>query len=76
MARAVSRETLLNNERDPRVEDRLVFNLTYHSLLIDFQKDLNETQVLLRHNEEHKTTFRKKPPMIGWRKARILRIIW
>ena len=76
MARAVSRETLLNNERDPRVEDRLVFNLTYHSLLIDFQKDLNETQVLRTHNEEHRTTFRKKPPMIGWRKARILRIIW
>ena len=71
MARAVSRETLLNNERDPRVEDRLVFNLTYHSLLIDFQKDLNETQILLTQN-----AFWKKLPMIGWRKALILRIIW
>ena len=29
-ARAISRKTLLNNERNPQVEDQLVHNLTYH----------------------------------------------
>ena len=35
-ARALSRETLLNNERDSQVEDWLVLNLTDHLLLKDF----------------------------------------
>ena len=64
---------MLNNERSPQVEDRLVLNLTYHPLLKDFQKVLNEAQILLTPNEEHKTVFGEKPPMIGWRKARTLK---
>ena len=72
-ARAVSRETLLNNERNPWVEDRLVLNLTYHPLLRDFQKALNEAQIPLTPNEEHKTVFEEKSPMIGWCNARILK---
>ena len=64
-ARARFRETLLNNERDSQVEDRLVLNLTYHLLVIDFQKALNKAQILLTPNE--------KPPMIGWRKAHALK---
>ena len=59
-ARAIYRETLLNNERDSQVEDRLVLNLTYHPLLRDFQKVLNEAQILLTPNEEHKTVFGEK----------------
>ena len=39
------------NERNSPVEDRLVLNLTYHSLLRDFQKVLNEAQILLTPNE-------------------------
>ena len=35
-ARVISRETLLNNERNPQVEDWLVLNLMYHPLLRDF----------------------------------------
>ena len=65
----MSRETLLSNERNPEVEDRLVLTLTYHPLLRDFQKVLNEVQILLTSNKEHKTVFGEKPPMIGWRKA-------
>ena len=65
---------MLNNERNPQVEDRLVLNLTYHPLLKDFQKVLNEAQILLTPNEEHKTVFGEKPPMIGWRKARTLKV--
>ena len=62
-ARALSRKTLLNNERNPQVEDQLVHNLTYH------QKVLNEAQILFKPNEEHKTVLGEKPPMIGCRKA-------
>ena len=69
----MSRETLLSNERNPEVEDRLVLTLTYHPLLRDFQKVLNEVQILLTSNKEHKTVFGEKPPMIGWRKARTLK---
>ena len=43
-ARAVSRKTLPNNESNTSIEDRLVLNLTYHPLLRDFQKILNEAQ--------------------------------
>ena len=71
-ARAISREELLN-ERNPQVEGWLVLNLTYHPLLRDFQKVLNEAQIPLTPNEEHKTIFGEKSPMIGWRKARILK---
>ena len=78
-ARAVAREareTLLNNdrnERNHRVEDRLVLNLTYHPLLRYFQKVLNEAQILLTPNEEHKTVLGEKSPMKAWRKARNLK---
>ena len=68
-ARAISREKLLNNERNPQIEDRLVLNLTYHPLLRDFQKVLNVAQILLKPNEEHETVLGEKPPMIGWCKA-------
>ena len=61
--RAVSRGTLLNNERNPWVEDRLLLNLTHHPLLRDFQNVLNEAQILLMSNEECKTVFGGKPPM-------------
>ena len=65
-ARATSREKLLTDDRNPQVEDRLVLNLMYHPLLRDFQKFLNEAQILLTPNEEHKAVFGEKPPMIGW----------
>ena len=71
-ARAISSEALLNNERNPQVEDRLVLTLTYHPLLRDFQKVLNDVQILLTPNKEHKTVSSEKSPMIGWRKARTL----
>ena len=71
-ASAVSREILLNKERNPQVEDRLVLNLTYHPLLRDFRKVLNGTQILFTPNGEHKTVFGEKPPMTGWRKVRTL----
>ena len=48
---------MLNNERNPQVEDWLVLNLTYHTLLRDFQKVLNEAQILLMPSEERKTVF-------------------
>ena len=62
-------EKLLNNERNPQIEGRLVLTVTYHLLLRDFQKVLSEAQVLLTPNEEHKTVSGEKPPMIDWRKA-------
>ena len=58
---------MLNNERNSRVEDRLGLNLTCHPLLRDFQKVLNEAQILLTPNEEHKTAFGEKPTITGWR---------
>ena len=45
----------------------------YHPLVRDFQKVLNEEQILLTPNEERKTVFVEKSPMIGWRKARNLK---
>ena len=63
---------MLNNERNPQAEDRLVIDLMYYLLLKDFQKVLNEVQILTP-NEEHKTVFGEKPPITGWRKARTLK---
>ena len=60
-ARAVSRKTLLKNERNSRVENQ--------PLLRDIQKVLNEAQIFITPNEEHKTVFGEKPPTTGWRKA-------
>ena len=68
-ARAVSRETLLNHESNPRVEDRLVLNPSYHPLLRDFQKVLNQAQILLTYNKKHRTVFGEKLPITGWRKT-------
>ena len=42
-------------------------------MLRDFQKVLNETQILITPNEEHKTVFGEKSPTTGWRKARTLK---
>ena len=42
-------------------------------MLKDFQKVLNEAQILLTPNEEHKNVFGEKRPMIGWRKPRTLK---
>ena len=64
---------MLNNERSPQVEDRLVLNLTHHPLLKDFQEVLNVAQILLTPNEEHKFFWGEKPPMTGWRIARTLK---
>ena len=64
---------MLNNERDSQAEDRLVPNLTYHPLLTDFEKVLNQAQILLTPSEEHKTVFGENSPMIGWRKAPTLK---
>ena len=49
--------------------------LTYYPLLTDFQKALNKAKIFLTPNEEHKTVFREKLLMIGWRKVTPLRII-
>ena len=68
-AKAAFREIFFDNESNARVEDRLVLNLTYHPLLRDFQKVLNDAQILLTPKEEHTTVLGEKPPMIGWRKA-------
>ena len=64
---------MLDNERNPQAEAGLVLNLTYNPLLRDFQKVLNEEKILLTPNEEHKTVFGEKYPMIGWRKDRTLK---
>ena len=49
--RAFSREIFLNNEINPPVKNRLALNLT---LLRDFQIVLNEVEILLTPNKEHK----------------------
>ena len=48
----------------------MVPSLTNHPLLRDFQRVLNEAHIFLMLNEEHKTVFREKPPIIGWHEAR------
>ena len=58
-----------NNESNTSIEDRLVLNLTYHSLLRDFQKVLNKAQ----RRPTNKTIFGEKPPLICWCKARTLK---
>ena len=39
-------------------------------MLRDIQKVLNEAEIFITPNEEHKTVFGEKPPTTGWRKAR------
>ena len=43
-------------------------------MLKDFQKVLNEGQILPTPNEKHKTVFGEKPPMMDWRNARTLKV--
>ena len=48
-----------------RIGWRLILNLTYRPLLKDFQKVLNEVQILPLPNVEHKIVFGEKPPKTG-----------
>ena len=59
--------------KETLVENRLGLDLTYHPLLRGFQKVLNEAQIFLTTNEEHKTAFSEKPPLTGWHKALTLK---
>ena len=69
-ARAFSKDTLLDKTKEERNSDRLVFTLTYHPSIKNFQNVLNEAHILLTPNKEHRKVFGDKPPMIGWRKSK------
>ena len=69
-ARAFSRDTLLDNIKELRNNNRLVLTLTYHPSIKIFQNVLNEAHILLTPNKEHRKVFGDKPPMTGWRKPK------
>ena len=72
-ARPFSRDTLLDKVKEVRNNDRLVFTLTYHPSIENFQNVLNEAYILLTPNKEHCKVFGDKPPMTIWRKPKLLK---
>ena len=73
IARAFSRDTLLDKTKEVRSNDRLVLTLTYYHSIKNFQNVLNKAHIVLAPNKEHRKVFGDKPPMIGWRKPRSLK---
>ena len=70
---AFSRDTLSDKVKEVRNNDRFVLTFTNHPSITNFQNVLNETRILLASNKEHCKVFGDKPPMIGWRKSKLLK---
>ena len=52
---------------------KTIHHYHHHPSIKNFQKVLNEAQILLTPNKEHCKVFGDKPPMIGWRKPKSLK---
>ena len=60
-ARSQSRETLLNQEKMSRNDDRVTFNITYYPVFKDIRIVLEELYILLAPDEQHRKVFTDIP---------------
>ena len=72
-ARAFSRDTLLDRVKEVKNNDRLVFNFIYHPSIKNSQNVLNKAHILLTPNKGQCKFFGENPPMVGWRKPKLLK---
>ena len=73
-ARKFSRAELLNNQRKKDNEDKLFFNITYHTSLAQLKHIMTRIHLLLKTNHERNKFFRKVP-ITGFRRAKSLKDI-
>ena len=73
--RASFRDTLLDEVKEVKSNDRLVLTLTFLPSIKNFQDVLNEACILSTSNKEHRNVFGYNSPMIGWRKPKSPQII-
>ena len=71
-ARSQSRETLLNQEKMSRNDDRVTFNITYYPVFKDFRIVLKELHILLAPDEQHRNVF-TDIPRIGFKNGKSLK---
>ena len=73
--RASFRDTLLDEVKEVKSNDRLALTLTFLPSIKNFQIVLNEACILSTSNKEHRKVFGYNSPMIGWRKPKLPQII-
>ena len=74
-ARASFRDTLLDEVKEVKRNDRLVLTLTFLPPIKNFQDVLNDACILSTSNKEHRKVFGFNSPMTGWRKPKSPQII-
>ena len=67
-----SRETLLNQEKMSRNDDRVTFNITYYPVFKDIRIVLEEFLILLAPDEQHRKVF-TDIPRIGFKNGKSLK---
>ena len=73
-ARKFGREDLLTNQRKQRIPPKLILNITYHPSLVKLKDILQNIQILLTPNEEHRNVF-SDTPVVGFKRGRSLQDI-
>ena len=71
-ARSQSRQTLLNQEKMSRNDDRVTFNITYYPVFKDIRIVLEELHILLAPDEQHRKVF-TDAPRIGFKNGKGLK---
>ena len=76
-ARAIPRDALLEKVNNQEKQNKITLNITYHPVLRDVRKILEELHVILASDDENKKVF-PEVPMIGFKnnknlKAHLLR---
>ena len=71
-ARSQSRETLLNQEKMSRNDDRVTFNITYYPVFKNIRIVLEELHILLAPDEQHRKVF-TDIPRIGFKNGKSLK---
>ena len=71
-ARVVSRNSLLERENTRTSESKLTFNITYYPAFQNVRSILQELQILLAPDKEHKKVF-SEVPIVGFRNGKSLK---
>ena len=71
-ARGESRDSLLKRENTKASESKLTFNITYYPAFQNARNILEELQILLPPDKEHKKVF-PEVPIVGFRNGNIVK---
>ena len=75
IARSQSGETLLDNKKMLRNDDKVTFNITYYPLFKDIRKILDEMHFLLVPDEQHRNILHILPEQVS-KTVTVWGIIW